>query len=106
MDGISILPTLTGAGEQTERNPMVWVFPEYGGQVAVRFGDWKLIRQGLRRRNQEPGPWELYNIAEDIAEQNDVAADNPELVEQGMEVLRQQMDDNPLFPVPVPGLRN
>jgi arylsulfatase A-like enzyme len=99
VDGISILPTLTGLGEQAPRNSMVWIFPEYGGQVAVRFGDWKLVRQGLNRRNQPPGPWELYNITEDIGEQDDIANTHPDLVQQGIAILRQQMDDNPLFPV-------
>lgn len=102
VDGISILPTLTGEGEQVARNPMVWVFPEYGGQVAVRFGDWKLVRQGLSRRNQQPGPWELFNIVEDIGEANDVAAEHPDLVERGAAILRDQMDENELFPVRVP----
>ena len=27
---------------------MVWVFVEYGGQVAVRIGDFKVVRQGLK----------------------------------------------------------
>ena len=104
VDGISILPTLTGMGAQAERNAMLWIFPEYGGQVALRFGDWKLVRQNLMRRNREPGPWELYDIPNDIAEEHDVAEQHPELIEQGIAILRAQMDANQLFPVMVPGV--
>lgn len=106
LDGISILPTLLGEGTQETRNPMVWVYPEYGGQVAVRFDEWKLVRQKLRRKNQKPGPWELYNIDADISETTNVAAKHPELVKRGIEILRGQMADNSLFPLTVPGVND
>lgn len=102
LDGISILPTLTGEGQQAARNPMVWVFPEYGGQVAVRFDDWKLVRRDLLRKNQLAGPWELYHIPRDPAEASNLAAEHPELVAQGEAILRQETAENPLFPVPLP----
>lgn len=106
LDGISILPTLLGEGIQETRNPMVWVYPEYGGQVAVRFDEWKLVRQKLRRKKQKPGPWELYNIDADIGETTNVAAKHPDLVKRGIEILREQMADNPLFPLTVPGVND
>lgn len=106
LDGISILPTLTGEGEQSARNPMIWVFPEYGGQVAVRFGDWKLVRRNLKRKNQDPGPWELYNLAADPGETTNVAEKHPDLVERGDDILRRQMASNEFFPVVVPGIHD
>lgn len=39
LDGINMLPVWTGQGSPSARNPMVWVYPEYGGQVSVRFGN-------------------------------------------------------------------
>ena len=105
VDGISILPTLTGKGEQTPRNPMVWIYPEYGGQVALRLGDWKLVRKNLKNA-KKTGPWELYNITEDIEEANNVAAQHPEIVAQGIEVLRQEIDSNPTWPMTVPGVNS
>ena len=42
---------------------MIWVFPQYNGQVAVRLGDFKLVRQNLQTRS--PGPWEVYDLAND-----------------------------------------
>ena len=35
LDGDTLWPTLTGKEKLVQRKPMVWVFPEYGGQVAV-----------------------------------------------------------------------
>ena len=106
LDGISILPTLTGEGTQTARNPMVWVYPEYGGQVAVRFDNWKLIRQGLKRKKAKAGQWELYDISRDLGETTNVAARHPEQVQRGIAILKDQMSANPLFPLTVPGVND
>lgn len=76
---------------------MVWVFPEYGGQVATRFGDWKVVRRQLAR--PKPGEWELYNLATDPGETRDLASEHPELVEQGIAILRSQSGPNEFFPV-------
>lgn len=104
LDGVSILPTLMSQWGQMPRKPMVWTFVEYGGQVAVRIGDWKIIQRGLRRKNSGPDPWEVYDIAQDRGETTNVAADHPELIEQARDVLRAEMDDNELFPLVVPSL--
>jgi arylsulfatase A-like enzyme len=76
IDGKSILPLLRD--EPFTRGPIFWHYPHYsnqGGQpaAAVRHGDWKLIRF------YDGGREELYNLREDIAEQNDVAAKEPEV---------------------------
>jgi arylsulfatase A-like enzyme len=47
-DGISILPTLLGKAGQKQHEYLYWEYPDWGGQVAIRFGDWKLVRQHLR----------------------------------------------------------
>jgi arylsulfatase A len=85
---------------------MASAFCQHGGQVAVRFDEWKLVRQKLRRKNQKPGPWELYNIDADIGETTNIAAKHPDLVKRGIEILREQMADNPLFPLTVPGVND
>jgi arylsulfatase A-like enzyme len=56
--------------------------------IAVRKGDWKLIR--VFHGGEEGAHWHLlYNLAEDIGEENDVAAANPEKVAE----LSQLIDD-------------
>ncbi|MFT5412325.1 MAG: arylsulfatase A, partial [Verrucomicrobiales bacterium] len=64
LDGISFAPSILATGKQAERNPMVWVYPEYGGQVAVRFGDHVVLRTGLKGKKQA-GAWEAYNVVSD-----------------------------------------
>lgn len=105
LDGINLLPTYTGSGEQSPRNPMVWVFPEYGVQVAVRLGEFKIVRRNLGNR-KSPGPWEVYNLDKDRGETNDLASEHPELIDRAVAVLREQMSDNPTFPVVVPGIND
>ncbi|MCK4879741.1 MAG: N-acetylgalactosamine-6-sulfatase, partial [Bacteroidales bacterium] len=54
-------------------------FPASGGQQAVRMENWKAIRKNIRKGNLD---LELYNLEEDVAEQHDVAADHPEIIQQ------------------------
>lgn len=77
-DGISFLPELTGIGMQEEHPYLYWEFPSYGGQVAVRYGDWKMITKGLKIKS-ESYP-EIYNLKEDPGETNNLVARHPELV--------------------------
>lgn len=100
LDGESLWPVMTGAETRSSRKPMVWVFPEYGGQVAVRMGDFKVIRQGLKTK--KPGPWEVYDLAQDAGETSDLAETRSDLIDQAKEVLRREVDENELFPLPIP----
>lgn len=103
LDGESLWPVLTGkVATLKSRKPMIWVFPEYGGQVAVRLGNFKLVRQGLK--SNTPGPWEVYDIAKDHAEANDLAATHGELIRQAEEILRREVNENSVFPVAIPGV--
>lgn len=102
LDGISLVPTLTGQGAQAARNPMVWVFPEYGGQVAVRMGDMKAIRKDLSRK--PVGNWEVYDLGSDWGETRDLAQTRPEVIAQAERILKTQTAANPVFPLKVPGV--
>jgi arylsulfatase A-like enzyme len=100
-DGVSLLPVLSGRNP-SKRDPMVWAFPEYGGQVCVRIGDFKMIRGQLNTR--KPGDWEVYDVVNDPQEANNVAKDHPELIRQAIEILKAQMHENQVFPLKVPGV--
>ncbi len=101
LDGEDLLPVLSG-GAAKERKPMVWAFAEYGGQVVVRIGDYKVLRRGLLTK--KPGPWEVYDIPADRAETKDLAAEKREVVAQAEEILKRELADNPEFPLKVPGV--
>lgn len=103
LDGQSLWPTLTQAPTlppPPRSQPMVWVFPEYGGQVALRLGDFKLVRQQLH--SPQPGPWEIYHLIDDPAESRDLAATRPDLIQQAEDILKREVSGNPIFPIPLP----
>ncbi len=82
-DGISFLPALIGT-QQTAHNYLYWEYPEYGGQQAVRMGKWKGIRKDIKKGNMII---ELYNLEEDIQEQNNVAEAHPEIIQQMQNIM-------------------
>jgi arylsulfatase B len=81
LDGIDLLPRLAGERTALENRPLYW---RVGAKGALRQGDWKLVRD-------RGGPWELYNVTADIAEQTDLAAKHPERVRQ-LEAAWNQLD--------------
>ncbi len=77
-DGISFLPTLLGRNsEQKKHEYLYWEFYEQGSKQALRAGKWKAIRRPLGT-----GPIEIYDVSKDIAEQNDLAKQRPDLVDR------------------------
>ena len=79
MDGTSLVPLLQGS--DMEDRPLIWHYPHYGNQggepsSVIRRGKWKLILY------YEDGRKELYNLEEDLEEENDVSVENRELTEQ------------------------
>lgn len=95
LDGISMLPTMLGKGEQKKHDFLYWEFPGYGGQQAVRMGDWKALRQNMQKGNLK---LQLFNLAKDPSETTDVAAQNPAVVERMHAILREQHVPSSTFP--------
>jgi arylsulfatase len=87
IDGISFLPVLLGEGSQDEHAFLYWEFPASGGQQAVRMGKWKGIRKNIF---QDSLHLQLYNLEEDIREQQDVSDLHPEVVRRIEEIFRQE----------------
>jgi len=79
LDGISMLPTLIGQPAQQRSHPyLYWEFHEQGKRQAIRWGKWKGVRNRVAANPE--GPIELYDLAQDVGEQDDVAAGHPEIV--------------------------
>ncbi len=72
LDGVNLLPFLEG---KTSGKPHETLYWRFGQQMAIRQGDWKLVKY-------DATPAKLYNLAEDIGEAND-------LVEKQAEKARQ-----------------
>ena len=71
LDGISLLPLLTGKTTAAPERTLFW---RVGKKNALRSGDWKLIRDGKQ--------WQLYDLARDISETNNLAAKETSRVQQ------------------------
>ncbi|MCH2181678.1 MAG: arylsulfatase [Mariniblastus sp.] len=95
-DGISLAPTLLQTGGQREHDYLYWEFPAYGGQQAIRQGDYKAIRTGLLKNPS--APVQLYHLGDDIAETKDIAREHPELVEQLTRLMKDARTPSTTFP--------
>ncbi len=82
-DGTSLMPLLTGDSDLS-RECLFWHYPHYHFSTpyaAVRKGDYKLIEY------MESGRAELYNLADDIGEEHDLAATMSEKREELLHAL-------------------
>lgn len=96
IDGLSFRPLLDGE-QQPAHEFLYWEFPGYGGQQAARAGEWKAVRQNLSKGAIRT---ELYNLAKDEAEKDDVAAKFPDVVARLEKLMAAQHVPNPEFPLP------
>jgi len=92
-DGISMVPTLRGAGAQKTHEHLYWEFYEGGGKRAVLKGAWKGIRLNVARNPD--GPVELYDIGKDTAERENVAAGHPDIVADMARIMAAEHADVP-----------
>lgn len=78
-DGISFLKILLGQpGSQHKHEYLYFEFPEKGGQVAIRHGNWKGIRINVKKDRN--AAWQLYDLLADPRETNDLAAGQPAII--------------------------
>ncbi len=100
IDGISFAPTLLGERDRQQRHDyLYWEFAAYGGQQAVRLGDWKGIRQNmLRKNNPAPLQTELYHLATDVGERHNVADQHPDVIAKIEAIMQQARTPSKLFP--------
>jgi arylsulfatase A-like enzyme len=87
IDGISFLPELLGE-QQESHDYLYWEFHNQGGKQAVRLGNWKGIR--LNMSNNAKAPIELYNLVSDKGEKNNVANENPKIVEKIVNIMEKE----------------
>lgn len=104
LDGLSLMPLFEDPSASLDRKALYWHYPHYHGggstpHSAVRAGDWKAIHF------YENDRIELYNLADDFGEQNDLrdkmprkAAEMREMIEARREAVNaQDPEPNPLY---------
>jgi arylsulfatase A-like enzyme len=80
IEGVNLLPYLTGKATGAPHDALFWRF---GQQMAVRKGDWKLVRYGPNATLQAGETWpKLYNLKDDIGEATDLSAKMPDKVKE------------------------
>jgi arylsulfatase A-like enzyme len=81
LDGVNLLPYL--AGEKKVSTPHDALFWKLGQQMAVRKGDWKLVKYDLAADGGTgTSQARLYNLKDDIGEATDLSGRHPEKVKE------------------------
>jgi len=94
IDGISVLPTFLGREQKTLSDRFLyWEYFERGFQQAVRWRNWKAIRPRLGQ------PLQLYDLARDVSESHDVAAQHPDVVQRIEAYLKTARTESENWPV-------
>lgn len=81
LEGVDLLPFLAGENNDAPHEALFWRF---GPQMAVRQGDWKLVKYDPVVDGGKKGATDarLYNLAEDIGEEDNVIAEEPEKAQE------------------------
>ncbi|WP_201743593.1 sulfatase family protein [Roseiconus nitratireducens] len=96
-DSFNVLPALLGKPEAEGRSSLVQQ-PNKGPTLALRVGDWKVLSYPDAKPRKHltyekgPGKYELYNLAEDPREENNLAESQPERLKEMLEQLEQIKD--------------
>lgn len=91
MEGQSLRSIFQGASNQSDRS---LIFEHYHSK-AIRKGNWKLVAF-------PHDEWELYNLAEDRTELNDLSQQMPDKVQELAELWQEQAERISVFPLPNP----
>jgi arylsulfatase A-like enzyme len=74
LDGVNLLPYLAGENKTRPHETLYW---RIDGMWAIRHGDWKLVHG--QANDEAP---ELFNLAVDVSEKNNLAATEPTRVQE------------------------
>lgn len=93
-DGYSLVDFLKG-GPAPKRDYFYWELHEGKNSIqAIRWDDWKAVR------SKRGGDVELYDLANDLSESDDVSASQPQLVQRAIKMMNQARTADPAWPDP------
>ena len=85
LDGVNLIPFLTGKSAGPPHEALYW---RLGGMMAIRKGDWKLVKTSEGPLPADPAVLSdlsdaaLHNLADDMGEKTNLAASHPEKVKE------------------------
>lgn len=89
-EGRSLVPLLAGGSAPIHVDPVYW---EHEGNAAVRWGDWKLVKEYKQ-------PWELYRISEDRTEMNNLVTSHADKAHEMIALFEKwAADRNVAYPI-------
>lgn len=97
LDGVNLLPHLDGSNSSPPHDALCWRF---GQQMAIRSGDYKLVRYDSNAdtltgaSGQAVTEAKLYKLSDEIGETKDLAASEPEKVRELQEQWNQWNQSN------------
>ena len=90
LQGVSLRPAFTGNAVERDA-PLFW---EHEGNRAIRDGDWKLVAKGIN------GPWQLYDLAKDRTEANNLAKKHPAVAKRLADAWEAWAKQTSVYPMP------
>lgn len=80
LEGVDLLPYLSGKEKGNPHDALYWRF---GKQMAIRQGDWKLVRYDLAADGKSgASAAKLYHLKDDVGEATDLSAKQPDKVKE------------------------
>ena len=98
IDGISYVPLLKGDTANQAKHEYVYFELHSPDKRGLRRGDWVALQPIATNSDPNVDPVELYNLKEDLAQKNDLAAQYPELVSGFRKLLREAHTPSVEFP--------
>ncbi len=101
LDGTNLIPFVKGEDSGSPHEAVFWRF---GEQMAVRSGDWKLVRYDSNadtltgKTNQPVTSYRLYNLADDIHEDHDLSKTHTDKVKE-LQALWQKWNESNIRPL-------
>lgn len=93
INGVSVKPVIYGEDQPDLLDRFLyWEFYEGGFQQAVRWKEWKAVKLSPEEN------WLLFNLEKDLAEQNDVAAQHPQVLDTIRNYVDTARVDSPHWP--------
>ncbi len=97
IDGLSLMPVMTGKGKQNQHSYLYWEFHENDGRQALRWKNWKAVKLAVSKTDD--APIELYNLITDPGENTNVAAANPAIVKKMAAFIKEAHAPNAAWPL-------